>query len=125
MNTITISKKLHHFSAIFVAATLCLGIPIHTNAQEISAGEITKIPHPKPDTNRNPPIEERRRVALGVPTVTRTTDGRPAILQNLDAASRIPSMTANDVSTIQGCQGITMSKEEAMRNGSVCVPSIP
>jgi len=125
MTTITISKKLHHCSAIFIVAIFFLGVAKSIDAQETSAGEITEIPRPKPDTSRNPPTAERRRVALGVPMAERTAEGKQAIIQNLDAAERILPMTENDALTIQGCPGITMSKEEALRSGSVCASARP
>jgi len=78
----------------------------------------------KPDTQRTPTIPERKRIPLGVPTVERAVDGKPVTLQHLESTDRAPMPIATPL-TVQGCEGIPMSKEEAARNGSVCAQSIP
>jgi len=89
-------------------------------AQEPAIGNWIEIPREKPDTARNSPEIERKRIPLGVATVRRVTDGRPATLENLSDVERLPPSAPVEPLTIQGCQGIAMSKEEAMRSGSVC-----
>jgi len=90
-------------------------------AQEPAADNLIEIPREKPDTTRTPSEIERKRIPLSIATVRRVPDGRLATHQKLDETEHIPSTGPTEpLLTIQGCQGIAMSKEEAMRSGNVC-----
>jgi len=92
--------------------------------QESATGGLIEISPQKPDNHRTPTIPERKRIPLGTPTVERTVDGKQVTLQHLETTDRTPMPIATPL-TVQGCEGMPTSKEEAARNGSVCAQSIP
>jgi len=104
-------------------ATILLGVIIWNTsfAQKPIVDHLVEIPHKKTDTIRIPEESERQRIPLGVPSVRKTEEGQKAILQKIDGPTRLHPV--NEILTLQGCEGKSLSKEEAMRNGNVCAHS--
>jgi len=111
MNTISYIKKW----TIIILGVIAWNTSI---AQESISVRLTEIPNQKSDNYRTPPNTERKRIPLGVLPVRKTAEGQNAILQKIDTPTRL--YPVNEILTLQGCEGKSMSKEDAMRNGAAC-----
>jgi len=89
-----------------------------STAQESISDRLIEIPNQKSGNDHTPPNTERKRIPLGVPSVRQTAEGQKAVLQTIDEPTRLHPM--NETLTLQGCEGKTMSKEDAMRNSAAC-----